>query len=148
MTSIRVATTIEATTERVWGAVEDIASHTRWMDDAIAIRFTSPQRSGVGTTFDCDTRIGPLRVLDRMEVTEWDPPWAMGIRHAGLVTGAGRFTLADDGGGTRFTWQEELFFPWWMGAQVGGAAATPLLRRVWRRNLRNLKMLVERSPAV
>ena len=34
VTSIRVATTIEATTERVWAAVEDIASHTRWMDDA------------------------------------------------------------------------------------------------------------------
>jgi uncharacterized protein YndB with AHSA1/START domain len=148
MTAIRATTVINAPVERVWDAIEDIESQVRWMEDAVAIRFTSAQRSGVGASFDCDTRVGPLRLVDRMRVTEWDPPHRMGIRHAGLVTGSGRFSLEDAGGPTRFTWEEDLAFPWWMGGRAGGAAAAPVLRRVWQRNLRNLKTLVERSQAV
>jgi len=88
MTKIRVEETISAPPEVVWAAIEDISSHVRWMEDAVAIRFTSAIRSGVGAAFDCDTRVGPFRLTDRMVVTEWDPPRAMGIRHTGVVTGA------------------------------------------------------------
>ena len=148
MTAIRVATVIDAPVERVWAVVEDISSHVCWMEDAVAIRFTSAQHAGVGASFDCDTRVGRLRLVDRMQVTEWDPPHGMGIRHRGVVAGSGRFSLETAGSGTRFSWEEDLVFPWWMGARVGGVGAAPLLRRVWRRNLRNLKRLVEGSPAV
>ena len=143
MPSIHVEERIEAPPEEVWAAIEDISSHVRWMEDAVDIRFISATRSGVGTTFDCDTRVGPLRLTDRMVVTEWDPPRAMGIRHAGVVTGVGRFVLAPSARGTAFAWEERLTFPAWVGGGLGGAAAAPLLRRVWRRNLRNLKTLVE-----
>jgi len=148
MTSIRVEETILASPEAVWAAIEDISSQVRWMEDAVTIRFTSEAHSGVGATFDCDTRLGPVRLTDRMVVTEWDPPRALGIRHAGVVRGAGRFVLAPAGGGTTFAWVEDLTFPVWMGGALGGVAAAPLLRRVWRRNLRNLKVLVEAPPAV
>jgi hypothetical protein len=69
----------------------------------------------------------------------------MGITHVGLVTGTGRFTLRRSarGGGTRFTWSEQLRFPWWMGGPVGAAVAAPVLRRMWRKNLANLKRRVE-----
>ena len=77
----------------VWRSVEDIASHVEWMADAEAIRFTSASTRGVGTTFDCDTKIGPFRLTDRMEITEWIPNAAMGVSHVGTVTGAGRFLL-------------------------------------------------------
>jgi uncharacterized protein YndB with AHSA1/START domain len=148
VTQIRVATTIAAPPEKVWAAIEDISSHVRWMEDAVAIRFTSATRSGVGAAFDCDTKIGPFRLTDRMVVTDWDPPRAMGIRHAGVVTGIGRFVLAPVAGGTAFAWEEDLSFPAWMGGALGGAAAVPLLRRVWRRNLANLKSLVEGGTGV
>ena len=148
MTSIRVEETIAAPPEAVWAAIEDIASHVRWMEDAVAIRFTSAARSGVGAAFDCDTKLGPARLTDRMVVTEWDPPRALGIRHTGIVTGAGRFTLvsAGEAGGTSFAWEEDLKFPAWMAGHLGAAVAAPLLRRVWQRNLRNLKGLVEAPP--
>jgi uncharacterized protein YndB with AHSA1/START domain len=148
MTAIRVEETIDAPPEVVWAVIEDIATHVRWMEDAVAIRFTSEVRAGVGATFDCDTKVGPFRLSDRMVVTEWEPPRILGIRHAGVVTGSGRFVLAPAGGGTSFAWQEELVFPVWMGGAAGGAAAAPLLRRVWRRNLLNLKSLVEGPSAV
>jgi hypothetical protein len=105
------------------------------MADAEAIRFTSARRSGVGTTFDCDTRVGPLRLVDRMEVTEWREGRAIGVRHVGLVRGSGRFTLRGRGRRTRFTWEEELSIPWWLG----GPAAAVVLRLVWMRNLRRLR---------
>jgi hypothetical protein len=109
------------------------------MQDAVSIRFRSESREGVGTTFDCATRVGPFRLTDRMEVTEWRPGESIGIRHAGVVTGAGRFTISPDGAGTRFTWDEELTFPWRLGGRLGAFVGGLLLRLVWQRNLRNLR---------
>jgi Polyketide cyclase / dehydrase and lipid transport len=144
MTHIRVRSTIDAPADVVWARLADIADHVRWMADADAIRFTGEQRSGVGTRFECDTRIGPLRTTDVMEVTEWREGRSLGVRHSGIVSGAGRFVL---GGGrpasTSVTWEERLRFPWWLGGPVTGLAAGPVLRRVWRGNLRRLSMLVQ-----
>ena len=141
---LRVAISIHASPADVWRTIEPIERHIEWMADAVSISFTSSSRRGVGTSFDCLTRVGPLRTTDRMTVTEWDPRRAMGIEHHGVVTGRGRFTLrARPGGRTRFTWKEELTFPWWMGGAAGAFAAKPVLRAVWRRNLRALKRLVE-----
>ena len=139
MPRIRVSTTIPAPRRRVWADVRDLATHVEWMADAEAIRFTSRRRDGVGTTFDCDTRIGPLRLVDRMEITEWRPRRSIGVRHVGLVAGAGRFTLRRARRGTRFTWEEELRFPWWLGGPVGGVVGSVVLRAVWQRNLRRLR---------
>lgn len=148
MPRVEVAVVVDAPPRRVWADVADVASHVEWMADAVDIRFTGPRRSGVGTTFDCDTRIGPLRLVDRMEVTEWRPGRAMGVRHTGLVTGEGRFTLhRARGGRTRFTWEERLVFPWWLGGPVGATVGSVVLRRVWAGNLRRLKQRIEGRPA-
>lgn len=139
MTRIRVETEIAAPPSEVWADVRDVKSHVEWMHDAADITFTGEQVEGVGTTFDCLTVLGPLRLTDRMEITSWIEEREMGVRHAGLVTGAGVFTLAPVGDGhTRFVWEETLVFPWWMGGPIGGAVGAVLLRAVWKRNLRLL----------
>jgi carbon monoxide dehydrogenase subunit G len=141
---IKVGITIAAPPAVVWQTVEEIERHVDWMADAVSITFTGAKTRGVGTRFDCVTRIGPLRTTDRMTVTAWEPDRAMGIEHLGTVTGHGRFTLRRrPRNRTRFTWTEELQFPRWMGGPVGAFAAKPILRAVWRRNLRALKRLVE-----
>jgi uncharacterized protein YndB with AHSA1/START domain len=140
---VRVSTFIRAPRTVVWRAVRDVGSHVRWMHDAEAIRVTSPRSTGVGTTFECATRMGPLRVSDTMEITEWRERRAMAIRHTGLIGGLGRFTLKLRPGGTLFTWEERLRFPWWLGGPLTGVAARPVLRSVWKRNLATLKDLVE-----
>lgn len=148
MGRIRVSTTIDLPRARVWDDVKDIASHVQWMEDAVAIRFTSSRRSGVGTAFDCDTKVGPLRLTDKMEITEWKPRRVMGIRHVGVVTGTGRFTLGRRRRRrTRFTWEERLVFPWWMGGPLGAEVGGTVLRLVWKRNLRNLKRRLEAPSA-
>ncbi len=136
MPHIRVQTTVDAPPEAVWRRLADIDDHVSWMADAASIRFTGDRRTGVGTTFECETRVGPLRTLDVMEVTEWRDGRAMGVRHSGIVTGTGRFELEGLDGRTRLVWDEQLRFPWWLGGPVGGLLAVPVLRLVWRGNLR------------
>jgi uncharacterized protein YndB with AHSA1/START domain len=92
MGGIRVSTTIDATPDEVWKVVEHIEDHVQWMHDAVAIRFTSDSRQGAGTTFDCDTKVGPFRLTDRMAITRWEPGSTMGVRHVGIVTGTDRST--------------------------------------------------------
>lgn len=146
MPKLRVSTTIDAPPDEVWDDVSDLASHVEWMHDARAITFTSERSSGVGTTFDCETRVGPFGLTDRMEVTSWVRGREIGVRHVGLVTGVGRFTIRRlRRGRTRFTWTERLRFPWWMGGPVGAVVARPVLRRVWKRNLRSLAARFDRD---
>jgi hypothetical protein len=146
---ITVSTDFDASPAVVWRVLEPIEDHVEWMADARSIRFATSRRRGVGTRFTCETAIGPLHVDDRMEITEWQPERVMGVRHHGLVTGTGRFVLAplDAGARTRFTWHEELRFPWWLGGPVAARlGGTTVLRRIWRGNLERLRRLVERAP--
>jgi uncharacterized protein YndB with AHSA1/START domain len=142
---VEVSTVLAAPPETVWSVIEPIETHTEWMADAVRITFTTERRRGVGTAFDCLTRVGPFRTVDRMVVTEWEPGRAMGIEHRGLFRGAGRFTLDPVGHGgeaTLFTWTEHVVFPWWLGGPAGALVATPVLRRIWRENLDRLAVLV------
>jgi len=139
MARIRVRTILDAPPATVWAYLEDIDTHVRWMRDAVRIRFIGDRRSGVGTRYECDTKVGPIQLTDVMEITEWTPGKAMGVRHVGLVTGTGRFTLKKARGGrTQLTWSEKLTFPLRRGGPVAALAAKPVLKRVWRKNLRNL----------
>lgn len=93
MGSIRVAIDINASTQRVWEVVEPIERHVDWMADAVAIRFKTDQTRGTGTQFYCDTKVGPINLVDEMTITSWVPEKAMGVTHTGVVTGTGEFTL-------------------------------------------------------
>jgi uncharacterized protein YndB with AHSA1/START domain len=144
MGRIRVSTVIDAPPAQVWDEVRHVERHVDWMADAVEIRFTSRRRSGVGTTFDCLTKVGPIRLTDKMEITDWRDGKLMGVRHVGLVTGTGRFTVTKARGGrSRFTWDERLTFPWWLGGPVGGVVGGRVMRQIWKKNLRVLKALVE-----
>lgn len=145
---ITVSVEIDAPPETVWRIVEKVENHIDWMHDAVAIRFTGEQTRGVGTEFLCDTKVGPIKLVDRMEITEWTPGEAMGVKHTGIVTGDGHFTLEpiDLARRTRFTWTETLTFPWWLGGPLGALVGGRLvLRPLWKRNLGNLRRLVESS---
>ena len=139
MKPIRVSVLVPAPPAVVWAEVERIEDHPTWMADAVGVEFTSDERRGVGTRISVLTRIGPFRTTDEMEFTEWIPPRAMGVSHQGLFTGTGRFTLEPHGDGTRFTWTEEIRFPWFLGGPIGALVARPILTAVWRGNLRRLR---------
>lgn len=147
MSSITVSIELAASPARVWEVVEPVERHVDWMADAVAIRFTNSQTRGVGTTFDCDTKVGPIKLTDRMEITEWVPEKSMGVKHVGIVTGTGVFTIEPLGNGqyTKFTWSEQLTFPWWLGGPIGEViGGNIVMKAIWRRNLKKLKALVEK----
>ena len=146
MAQITVAVEIDATPAEVWTVVEPVENHVDWMHDAVAIRFQTDQHRGVGTRFWCDTKVGPISLVDEMEITEWEPERSMGVRHTGVVTGTGRFTMEpiDLGRRTRFTWSEELIFPWWLGGPIGAFVGGKIvMAAIWRRNLRDLRRIIE-----
>jgi hypothetical protein len=112
MPDIKIEICIRAPLSVVWETVADVRTHTEWMADAESITLTSDCSSGVGTTFDCVTRIGPFRTVDRMEITEWVEERTMGVAHRGLISGSGRFTLREvSPSETTFSWEEFLTFP-------------------------------------
>lgn len=145
MPGIRVSVDIDAPVRTVWDVVEPVERHVDWMADAVAIRFISSQTRGVGTEFFCDTKVGPIKLVDKMAITAWEPGRVMGVRHTGVVTGTGEFTLEPtQSGGTLFTWTEKLVFPWWLGGPLGALiGGQVVMKAIWRRNLRVLKKLVE-----
>ena len=123
----------------VWEDLARLESHVEWMADAERIDFLTPERAGVGTRMEVLTRVGPLRTADVMEFTEWEPPHRMAIRHDGLVSGTGEFVLSSLGSDrTLFTWREQLTFPARFGGRMGATLAGPILKAVWRRNLKRL----------
>lgn len=141
---VRVSTVIAAPPAAVWSELERIEDHVAWMGDAVAIRFVGDQRRGVGTTFECDTSIGPFHLTDVMEVTGWEQASSISVAHRGPVGGAGRFEVTP--GPERATtvrWEERLQFPWWWGGSVGAVVARPVLAAVWRANLTRLKVRIE-----
>jgi hypothetical protein len=152
--TVSVSIELDAPPRVVWDFVEPIERHVDWMTDAVAIRFETEQTRDVGTAFLCDTRIGPIRLVDRMEITEWQPlvdasvaaTGRMGVRHTGIVAGAGVFTIEatpEAPTRTRFTWTERLDFPWYLGGRLGALVGGKLvLGPIWRRNLKALKRLV------
>jgi uncharacterized protein YndB with AHSA1/START domain len=150
MSRIRVSVEIARPPADVWSVVEPIEHHVDWMADAIEIRFTGALTRGVGTTFECDTRVGPIKLTDVMTITEWEPPRSMGVRHAGVVSGTGIFVLEpiDLGRRTRFIWTEDLDIPWFLGGRLGAVAGgRAVMRRIWAGNLARLKSLLENQPS-
>lgn len=135
MTAIRVSIEVSRPVDEVWKEVSNLRRHSEWMADAESIEFVGEQTSGPGTRMHVATRVGPLRTNDVIVVTEWVEGRTIGVSHEGLVSGTGAFHLEEVPSGTRFTWAEDLTFPWYLGGPVTAFFARPVLRRIWRSNL-------------
>lgn len=150
MARIEVVTHIEAPPLRVWDVLVDWERQAEWMDDASGVEVLSPQREGIGVLLRCRTNILGLTVNDDLVVNEWSPGALLGVRHLGrIIRGIAAFELEPTPHGTYVTWWEEADVP--LGA-VGEAIAPPVVvpwvRRVFRRNLANLKQTCEAALRV
>jgi len=143
---LKLEVKIAASSADVWDWLQDIRSHTRWMRDARSIEFLGQQQQGIGARFSCETKVGPIVLNDVMEVIEWTPGHRLGVRHTGLVSGEGTFELSQQADGqVVFVWDEVLRFPWQLGGVVGEAVAKPIMRAIWKGNLKRLKELIEQD---
>ena len=138
--TINVYTTINSPLKIVWNEVSKLENHTNWMHDAVKIDFLSENNKGLGAKMKVLTKVGPIRLYDYMTVTEWVEEESIGVDHIGIVKGKGRFKLEKiDDNKTLFIWEETLKFPIYLGSIVGEFFGAPVLKLIWKRNLKNLK---------
>jgi len=124
----------------VWDVLTRWEEQPRWMLDAKEVHVTSPQREGVGVELRCPTNLLGFTVQDTMRVTRWEPPHVLEVVHTGrIITGIGAFELSARDGGTRIGWWEEVDPPLGAFGEFGAnLLVAPIVRRIFRRSLRNL----------
>lgn len=142
MARIEVSREIGVPVGRVWEALADIGSHPAWMRDARSIEFLGSQTRGVGTRFQVETRVGPFRTLDLLEVTEWEEGRSIEVAHRGSIGGTGVLSVEGSASRARVTWKERLEVPWRLGGPPIAWLAVQVLAVIWRGNLARLEALV------
>ena len=96
---------IRASPRAVWDVVADIEGHGAWQVDVADIRMTSTRRRGAGTSYDVRARIGPIRMVIPMTITEWRDRRSVSTRYDGSLRGQGTITVKRHGRGrTKVTW--------------------------------------------
>jgi len=136
--------------EVVWGVLVDWEEQPRWMLDAKEVHVTSAHREGLGVELRCPTNLLGFTVQDTMRVTGWDELRLLEVTHTGrIITGTGAFELSPRAdGGTTITWWEEVDPPLGVVGEVGARIfALPIIRRIFRRSLRNLARRAEEVHA-
>jgi hypothetical protein len=132
----------------VWDVLTRWEEQPRWMLDAKEVHVTSPHREGLGVELRCPTNLLGFTVQDTMVVTGWEEGRLLEVTHTGrIITGKGAFELSDrPDGGTRIGWWEEVDPPLGAVGELGAQVfVLPIIRRIFRRSLRNLAARAEES---
>jgi hypothetical protein len=114
---------------------------------ATTVRPTVGDGHGVGGRIEATTGVGPLGVVDEMEITGWDPPHGAYVRHVGrIVRGTAAFEVRARPGGSTFVWSEDLDLPLGAVGRVGFAVLRPGLLLGLRLSLRRFAAWAEQHP--
>ena len=143
---MKMAISIDAPIAAVWEAVSDIERQPLWMHEMKSVRLLTSGPLGIGTRGEADVRVFLVGVVDQVEVDQFDPPIAFGIRHVGVFSGAGRIALeALDAGRTLVRWDERLVPP--ILPNLGQLVQKPILGAIFQADLERLKEMVEARHA-
>lgn len=133
---------IAAPPEAVFDAVSDWQGQSAWV--AFTTVTVEPGGHRVGERLTAVTKLAGIGFTDPMEVTRWEPPHRVDVRHLGRVLrGAGTFTVEPAPGGARFVWAEDLDLPLGAAGRLGFAVVRPAFTLMLRRSLRRLARQVE-----
>jgi len=127
---LTVPVDVNAPVEAVWRTITDWPGQGDWMLGTRVQVVGEGDGRELGAELRAVTGIGPLGVVDTMEIVEWDPPKRCVVRHTGaVVQGDGVFEVVELGPErARFLWSELLDLP--LGPL--GRAGWPLVRPVFR----------------
>lgn len=132
---------IDAPPEQVWAALTDWGRQGEWML-ATDVRTVRGPAQGVGGLLEARTGVRVrggrhLGVLDTMEITRWEPPRRIDVRHTGrVVRGSGIFEVRPRGEGSTFVWTEVLDLPLGIVGRLGWPLVRPAMRAGVRLSLR------------
>jgi uncharacterized membrane protein len=144
--TMKMVIAIDAPIETVWEAISDIERQPLWMLEMKSVRLLTPGPVGVGTRGEADVRIFLIGVVDPVEIDQYEPPVAFGIRHVGVFAGSGRIRLeALDARRTLVRWDERLVPPAF--PNIGQLVQKPILGAIFQADLERLKEMVEARHA-
>ena len=127
MPRLALSIDVDAPAEATWDAAVDWARQGEWM---LGTRVTPTAGNGVGVggRLEAFTGIGPIGIVDPMEITLWQPPRACHVVHLGrVVRGTGAFEVEPRGDArSRFHWREDLELPWGVLGRLGWLLVRPL----------------------
>jgi uncharacterized membrane protein len=140
--SIETSEVAEAPPSVVWALITDWERQDDWMLESSHVTVISEQREGVGVEAEATIRIGGIKTRDRVRVSGWEPNKRLAIDHRGWVTGHGEILLTPlSGDRTHIFWREELEPPLGLAGAVGMTGFRPMMKRIFRRDLRVLAAL-------
>jgi hypothetical protein len=135
---------VDAPAAVVWAYVTDWERQGEWMLGT-RVRVTAGDGRGVGTTLRAITGVGPLGVVDTMEVVEFVAPSGTGpgraaVRHTGrIIRGEGWFEVAPLGPDRcRFTFTELIDLPLGPLGRLGWPVARPVVKAGFDASLRRM----------
>lgn len=136
MAEVSLAVDVAAPADRVWRVAVDWPSQSRWMV-LTDVRVTRGSGHQVGDRLVAFTGLGRLGFSDPMEITAYDAPHRVVVRHLGrVVRGSAAFeVIALDGGRARFVWTEWLELPLGVVGQAGFVVLRAALLWPLRRSL-------------
>jgi carbon monoxide dehydrogenase subunit G len=136
---------VAAPPEAVFAAVADWEGQSAWVAFTTVTAGDGPHR--VGERLLAVTKVAGVGFSDPMEVTRWEPPRRVDVRHLGRVLrGTGSFLVEPAPGGAWFVWSEDLDLPLGLAGRLGFAVVGPAFRLMLRRSLRRLARMVEAAP--
>lgn len=142
---ITVGIDIDRPPGAIWPHLVDWENLHTWMREARDFRVVGDRREGIGVEAEARVRIAGVTSRDRIRVTRWEPPAILELAHLGWVKGTGYMELSPVERGTHVFWREELVPPWGMLGAIGLRLLAPLMRRIFARDLRLLREIVEKD---
>lgn len=131
---------LPTTPEDTWAVLVDWERQADWMPDADRVEVVSAGREGVGVRLEVGTRLfGVPAFIEPMEVSAWDPPQRLEIRHGGPVSGTGVWDLVSVQGGTLFRWSEDIRLRVPLVGELAARLYRPLMRALMARGQRSLR---------
>lgn len=142
---LTVPVDVNAPAEAVWRTVTDWPGQGEWMFGTRVAVTSGGDGRELGARLRAVTGIGPLGVVDTMDVVEWDPPKRCVVRHTGkVVQGDGVFEVVELGSErSRFLWTELLDLPLGVLGRAGWPLVRPAFRAGVEASLRKMARLCE-----
>ena len=137
---------IRASQQTIFDYVSDWEKQSDW------ILFTTvKQLSNSAKRQDADllaeTKLGPIKLVDTMVVTDWQPFKRIVVEHTGrVILGKGIFSvhkISDDS--CEFTWEEITPVPFGLIGRVGLTIIMPVIKLLFNSSLKTLKANLEVS---
>ena len=144
--SVCESVSIDAPVDRVWEKVMDARCLGEWVTTHESVEGAVSGAAEEGMSFTQKLKLAGKGFKVRWRIVEAEPPRLARWAGEGPGGSAARvlYRLSEDGGGTRFDYENEYELPGGLLGKAAGAVLSPApARREARRSLENLKRLLE-----